>query len=83
MYAKGSKIRDITIPTSYLDFLRRYRVHQNLSLCRPAVKILRLFTRCEVQVARLVQEIFDKAYERKLTGLGIPARAWKLREDVI
>jgi integrase len=30
IYGKGRKLRDVTVPDSYLEYLRRYRIHQNL-----------------------------------------------------
>ena len=86
VYGKGRKIRDITVPTSYLDFLRRYRVHQNLSPLpsrgenTPIIYKMRgAGSPTARQLTRLVQEIFDKAYERMVGEEGTE-RAQQLKE---
>lgn len=70
IYGKGRKLRDVTIPTEYLDYLRRYRSSRGLSALpssgetQPIIEKLRgrggMTSR---QLSRLVQEVFDAAYE--------------------
>lgn len=71
IYGKGRKIRDVSVPTQYLDYLKRYRKYRGLvslpssSDMSPLVEKIRgqggMTTR---HLTRLVQEIFDKAYEK-------------------
>lgn len=70
IYGKGRKVRDVTVPESYLAYLRRYRRHRGLSTLpvsgetQPIIEKLRgrggMTSR---QLSRLVQEVFDAAYE--------------------
>lgn len=86
VYGKGRKIRDVTVPTAYLEFLRRFRVHQNLTpLPSPGesspiiYKLRGAGNPTARQLTRLVQEIFDKSYERMAREEG-KERAQQLRE---
>ena len=70
VYGKGRKIRDITVPESFLAYLRRYREYRGLSSLpasgenQPIIEKLRgrggMTAR---QLSRLVQEVFDQASE--------------------
>lgn len=71
VYGKGRKIRDVTVPTQYLDYLRRYRHSQSLSSLpspgepNPIIYKLRgPGSPTSRQLTRLIQEIFDKSYEK-------------------
>lgn len=86
IYGKGRKIRDVTVPDSYLDYLRRYRAHQNLpglpSLGETNPIIYKLRgpgSPTSRQLFRLVQETFDKAYELMNSEQG-SERAQQLKE---
>ena len=70
IYGKGRKLRDITVPDSFLPYLKRYRVSRDLSPLPssnehyPLVEKLRgrggMSSR---QLARIVQQVLDQAYE--------------------
>ncbi|RLA18492.1 MAG: site-specific integrase [Gammaproteobacteria bacterium] len=70
VYGKGRKLRDITVPHSFMAYLKRYRLHRGMSSLpivgenHPIVEKLRgsggMTAR---QLSRLVQEVFDQAYE--------------------
>ncbi len=74
IYGKGRKLRDITVPPSFMDYLKRYRSYRGLSSLPldgesyPIVEKLRgqggMTGR---QLSRLVQEVFDQAYEAMKT----------------
>ena len=86
IYGKGRKIRDVTVPTGYLNYLRRYRLYRGLSALpssgenQPIIEKLRgrggMTSR---QLSRLVQEVFDAAYESMKTANG-QETAQKFRE---
>lgn len=86
IYGKGRKLRDVTVPTQFLDFLKRYRRYRALpslpssSDTSPIVEKIRgqggMTTR---HLTRLVQEIFDKAYTQMKLKEGEDA-ARKLQE---
>ncbi|BCD98744.1 tyrosine-type recombinase/integrase [Marinagarivorans cellulosilyticus] len=71
IYGKGRKLRDITVPDSFIDYLKRYRAYRGLSPLpssgenEPIVEKLRgrggMTSR---QLSRIVQDIFDLAYEK-------------------
>lgn len=77
VYGKGRKLRDITVPESFIKYLKRYRDFRGLSPLpsvgenQPIVEKIRgqggMTSR---QLTRIVQDIFDKAYEsmRDLEG---------------
>ncbi len=68
-FGKGRKLRDITVPNSFIDYLKRYRQFRGLSPLPsqgenyPIVEKIRgqggMTSR---QLTRIVQEIFDAAY---------------------
>ena len=86
IYGKGRKLRDITIPADFLDYLKRYRQYRGLSPLPspsendPIVEKIRgqggLTSR---QLSRIVQEIFDLSYELMLRNEG-EDKARKLKE---
>lgn len=69
IYGKGRKLRDVTVPTQFLEFLKRYRSYRGLSPLpasdenEPIVEKIRgqggMTSR---HLRRLVQDIFDAAY---------------------
>jgi integrase len=70
IFGKGRKLRDITVPDSFIDYLKRYRAYRGLSPLpssgeqEPIVEKIRgrggMTSR---QLTRIVQDVFDKAYE--------------------
>lgn len=77
VYGKGRKLRDVTVPTQYLDYLKRYRSFRGLVPLpssddqSPLVEKVRgqggMTTR---HITRLVQEVFDAAYVKMCTARG-------------
>lgn len=71
IYGKGRKLRDVTVPDQYLKYLKRYRAIRTLPPLpssfdtAPVVEKIRgqggMTTR---HLTRLVQEVFDKAYDK-------------------
>lgn len=85
-YGKGKKIRDITVPKSYLPFLSRYREWRGLSALptksEQSILVEKIRGRGGLtsrQISRLVQHIFNSAYENMKTEKGLE-QAQKLRE---
>lgn len=85
-YGKGKKIRDITVPPDYLPFLKRYRQWRGLSLLpskgEQTVLIEKIRGRGGLtsrQISRLIQVIFDAAFEKMKLEQGLEA-AQKLNE---
>lgn len=86
IYGKGRKLRDVTVPSQYLSYLKRYRRSRTLpplpspSDTSPIVEKIRgqggMTTR---HLTRLVQEIFDAAYLKMKVDEGEDA-ARKLQE---
>ena len=86
IFGKGRKIRDITVPESFLPYLERYREYRGLSALpspddmQPIVEKIRgqggMSSR---QLARIVQQIFDEAYKQMLKAEG-ENKARKLKE---
>lgn len=86
VYGKGRKLRDVTVPSSFLDYLKRYRISRALppvpfpSDTSPLVEKIRgqggMTTR---HLTRLVQEIFDTAHAKMKVEMGEDA-ARKLQE---
>jgi integrase len=71
VYGKGRKLRDVSVPTQYLDYLKRYRQYRGLTALPSSSDISPLVEKIRGQggmttrhLTRLVQEIFDKAYEK-------------------
>ncbi len=77
IFGKGRKVRDITVPPSFLPYLTRYRLYRGLTKLPmtgenyPIIEKLRgrggMTAR---QLSRLVQEVFDEAYSQMKTQQG-------------
>ena len=87
IYGKGRKIRDVTVPDDYLVYLKRYRLSQNLPALpasnEPTPIIYKLRgpgSPTARQLTRLIQEIFDQAFERMKKQQGIE-EAQQLKES--
>ncbi|ABD81228.1 tyrosine-type recombinase/integrase [Saccharophagus degradans] len=86
IFGKGRKLRDITVPNSFIDYLKRYRQFRGLSPLpssgenHPIVEKIRgqggMTSR---QLIRIVQQVFDMAYEKMKNAEG-EDNARKLRE---
>ncbi|MBB3060104.1 tyrosine-type recombinase/integrase [Microbulbifer rhizosphaerae] len=86
IFGKGRKLRDITVPTSFIDYLKRYRIYRGLSPLpslgenHPIVEKIRgqggMTSR---QLTRIVQQVFEKAYETMRLAEG-EDNARKLKE---
>lgn len=86
IFGKGRKLRDVTVPTQYLDYLKRYRLSRGLPALpypgeqSPLVEKIRgQGSMTARHLSRLVQEVFDEAYLKMKTRLGEDA-ARKLQE---
>ncbi len=86
IYGKGRKLRDVTVPDGYLKYIKRYRSYRGLTpLPYPGdnaslvEKIRGRGGMTSRHLTRLVQEVFDEAYERMKRNLG-EDRAKKLQE---
>ena len=85
-YGKGKKIRDITVPPGYLTFLKRYREWRGLSPLpskgEQTVLVEKIRGRGGLtsrQISRLVQQVFDAAFDKMKSEHGVEA-AQKLNE---
>lgn len=86
IFGKGRKLRDITVPNSFIDYLKRYRQFRGLSPLpssgenHPIVEKIRgqggMTSR---QLIRIVQQVFDLAYDKMKKAEG-EDNARKLRE---
>ncbi len=86
IFGKGRKLRDITVPNSFIDYLKRYRQFRGLSPLpssgenHPIVEKIRgqggMTSR---QLIRIVQQVFDLAYDKMKEAEG-EDNARKLRE---
>lgn len=86
IYGKGRKLRDITVPSSFMAYLKRYRNYRGLnplpstSENYPIVEKIRgqggMTSR---QLSRIVQEVFDLAYQEMKRDHGEDS-ASKLKE---
>jgi integrase len=86
VYGKGRKIRDITVPDSFLPYLKRYRSQRDLPALpfigdnSPIVEKIRgqggMTAR---QLTRIVQTVFDEAYSAMKAKEG-EDKALKLKE---
>jgi len=86
IFGKGRKLRDITVPIDFISYLKRYRQYRGLEPLpssgdnHPIIEKIRgtggMTSR---QLTRIVQEIFDIAYERMKSVDG-EDKARKLRE---
>jgi len=71
IYGKGRKVRDVSVPTQYLQYLKRYRRYRALPELPSSYETSPLVEKIRGQggmttrhLTRLVQEVFDKAYEK-------------------
>ncbi len=86
VYGKGRKLRDVSVPTQYLDYLKRYRAYRALPSLPSSSDMSPIVEKIRGQggmtarhLTRLVQEVFDKAYEKMKLKEGEDA-ARKLQE---
>jgi site-specific recombinase XerD len=86
IFGKGRKLRDITVPDSFLHYLKRYRLYRNLPSLPSSgenevivEKIRGQGGMTSRQLTRIVQEIFDLAYDRMKSTEG-EDQARKLKE---
>ncbi|ODS22407.1 integrase [Candidatus Endobugula sertula] len=71
IYGKGRKLRDVSVPTQYLSYLKRYRLYRALPALPSSYENVPLVEKIRGQggmtsrhLTRLVQEVFDKTYEK-------------------
>ncbi|BCD98640.1 tyrosine-type recombinase/integrase [Marinagarivorans cellulosilyticus] len=86
IFGKGRKLRDITVPNSFIDYLKRYRQFRGLGPLpslgenHPIVEKIRgqggMTSR---QLIRIVQQVFDMAYDKMKQSEG-EDNARKLKE---
>ena len=86
IFGKGRKLRDVTVPTQYLDYLKRYRSFRGLPPLpypgeqSPLVEKVRGQGGMTARhLSRLVQDVFDATYIKIKTRLG-EDQARKLQE---
>jgi len=86
VYGKGRKLRDVSVPLQYLSYLKRYRQYRALPSLPSSYETLPLVEKIRGQggmtsrhLTRLVQEVFDQAYEKMKKEKGEDA-ARKLME---
>lgn len=71
IYGKGRKLRDVSVPTQYLTYLKRYRKYRALPPLPSSFESSPLVEKIRGQggmtsrhLTRIVQEIFDQAYRK-------------------
>jgi len=86
VFGKGRKIRDITVPYDFLQYLERYRLARDLSRFPSSGENIVLVEKIRGQggmsarhLRRLVQDIFDQAYKTMKNSEG-EQKAMKLKE---
>ncbi len=86
IYGKGRKLRDITVPNSFMSYLKRYREYRGLSPLPSAGENLPIVEKIRGQggmtsrqLIRIAQEIFDIAYDKMKLAEG-EDKARKLKE---
>jgi site-specific recombinase XerD len=86
VFGKGRKLRDTTVPSDFMAFLKRYRLSRGLSTLPASGDTAVLVEKVRGQggmtsrhLRRLVQVVFDKAYENMKQNLG-EDKALKLKE---
>jgi site-specific recombinase XerD len=86
IFGKGRKIRDVTVPSDFLKFLKRYRESRNLSALPDSNEKSALIEKIRGQggmssrhLRRLVQDTFDQSYIAMCKALN-PSEARKLKE---
>lgn len=86
VFGKGRKLRDVTVPGSFIHYLKRYRAYRGLpplpsaGETQPIVEKIRgqggMTAR---QLTRIVQQVFDRAYDTMRLAEGAD-KARKLKE---
>ncbi|SEL14288.1 Site-specific recombinase XerD [Colwellia chukchiensis] len=86
VFGKSRKLRDITVPIDFLPFLQRYRTSRGLTALPTSNENAVLVEKVRGQggmtsrhLRRLVQNVFDQAYENMRVYEG-PNKALKLKE---
>jgi len=86
IYGKGRKLRDVTVPEPFLPYLKRYRQYRALPALPSSYDTSPIVEKIRGQggmtarhLTRLVQEVFDNAYEKMKKEKGEDA-ARKLQE---
>jgi len=86
VFGKGRKLRDVTVPPDFIPFIERYRTSRNLSPLPTEGEKTVLLEKIRGQggmtarhLSRLVQEVFDAAYEKMKDERGAK-EARKLKE---
>ena len=86
VFGKGRKLRDTTVPTDFIEFLTRYRLYRGLTPLPTSNENEVLVEKVRGQggmtsrhLRRLVQQVFDKAYDKMRQQQG-EAKALKLKE---
>jgi site-specific recombinase XerD len=86
VFGKGRKIRDITVPLDFMPYLKRYRLSRGLTSLPISDERSVMVEKIRGQggmtsrhLRRLVQEIFDHAYEKMSRSVS-PTHARKLKE---
>ncbi len=86
VFGKGRKLRDTTVPSDFMTFLKRYRLYRGLSILPTSGDNSVLVEKIRGQggmssrhLRRLVQEVFDQAYTR-MKGIEGENKAMKLKE---
>ncbi|MCX7553389.1 tyrosine-type recombinase/integrase [Marinicella sp. S1101] len=86
IFGKGRKIRDVTVPLAFLHYLKRYRTSRGLTALPDSGENTVLVEKIRGQggmtarhLRRLVQQVFDQAFERMSQSVS-PAQARKLKE---
>ena len=71
VYGKGRKLRDVSVPLQYIDYIKRYRRHRALPALPSSYDTSPLVEKIRGQggmtarhLTRLVQELFDKAHDK-------------------
>ncbi len=71
IYGKGRKLRDVSVPTQYLVYLKRYRKYRALPALPSSFESSPLVEKIRGQggmtarhLTRIVQEVFDQAYTK-------------------
>jgi len=77
VYGKGRKVRDVSVPTQYMNYLKRYRRYRSLPELPSSYENIPLVEKIRGQggmtsrhLTRLVQEVFDQAHEKMAKDKG-------------
>lgn len=86
IFGKGKKIRDVSVPSDYLNFLTRYREFKNYSSLPHIGETTPIIEKdrgsgglTSRHLSRLIQEVFDKAYLKMKASEG-EEKSRKLKE---